>query len=164
MSDKMNYIEALDVYQPSFGDTSLFLGGGISNCADWQSQVKEFLGSYSGFKNFYVLNPRRANFPMDDPNASTAQIEWEHHHLKLSTMVIFWFPCETLCPITLFEYGKHLVGNKKLFVGCHPDYKRKIDVEVQTRLEQPNLKVHDSIESICKDILSYLRSINCWGN
>jgi len=40
------------------------------------------------------------------------------------------FPCETLCPITLYELGTWSILSQqtgaKLFVGCHPEYKRKV--------------------------------------
>lgn len=164
MNNKIKYVEALDVYTPSDGDVVLFLGGGISNCPDWQKFVFNYLNSYSGFEKFVILNPRRKNFPINNPLASISQIKWEFEHLKLSTMVMFWFPCETLCPITLFEYGKHLIGNKKLFVGCHEKYGRKIDLEVQTYLEQPHLLIRNYLEEMCDDVLNYLRSINRWGD
>ena len=36
--------------------------------------------------------------------------------------ILFWFPCESICPIVLFELGTHLmVPGKPLFIGMHPD-------------------------------------------
>lgn len=84
-----------------------------------------------------ILNPRRKHFPMDDPNAAASQIVWEHKHLDIAKSIMFWFSPETLCPITLFEYGKWIVSGKRLFVGCHPDYARLIDVKIQTALVRP---------------------------
>ena len=131
----MKYVEAFSEHLPSSytpqpGEVSLFLGGGITGCHDWQATLTRLLRN----TDLVLINPRRAIWPMDDPEASAKQIEWEYEHLQKATMIAFWFAPETLCPITLFEYGKWLVRNKPLFVGCHPDYKRKLDVEVQTKL------------------------------
>ena len=67
----MKYIEALETYEPKPGEVSLFLAGGISNCADWQ---KYFVDAFKK-ENIVLLNPRRANFPVNDPEAADAQIK-----------------------------------------------------------------------------------------
>ena len=36
-------------------------------------------------------NPRRKDFPINDPIASEEQITWEFEHLKNSDIIIFWF-------------------------------------------------------------------------
>jgi hypothetical protein len=158
----MKYVEAFspefpNEYHPQPGEVSLFLGGGITGCENWQAIITAGLKNNSS-DDLVVLNPRRANWPMNDPEASTKQIDWEYRHLKLATMIMFWFAPETLCPITLFEYGKWLVGNKPLFVGCHPDYKRKLDVEVQTKLERPFQKVFSSLDEMLGSVLLFDRS------
>ncbi len=150
----MKYIEAFStehesIYQPKAGEFSLFLGGGISACADWQADVARLLQK----TDIVVINPRRKNFPMDDPLEAGRQIEWEFEHLRKANMLMFWFAPETLCPITLFEYGKWLVQNKPLFVGCDPHYKRANDVKIQTALERPFQKVFDSVDEVIGSIL-----------
>lgn len=155
----MKYIEALEIYEPKPGEVSLFLAGGISNCADWQKTVVESLGP----KHIVLLNPRRANFPMGDPEACAAQITWEHEHLKKATMILFWFAPETICPITLFEYGKWLVSPKRLFVGCHSEYSRKEDVAIQTALERPFQKVHVGMYSLIVEVHDYLKEIDLFN-
>jgi len=146
----MKYIEALDEYIPQIGEVSLFLGGGITNCADWQAVMVDLLKD----SDLVLLNPRRDNFPMGDKNATPLQIDWEFRHLKLATKIMFWFTSESLCPITLFEYGKWLTRDKPLFVGCHPEYKRIEDVKVQTALEQPNLEIFTDLSSLAAKILN----------
>ena len=94
-----------------------------------------------------LFNPRRANFPMGDPGAAQEQIVWEHTHLHKATAISFWFPCETLNPITLYELGAWSMRNKPLFVGVHPDYQRKQDVLIQTKLARPDIAVVESLRN-----------------
>ena len=133
---------------PSHNETTLFLGGGITGCFDWQEKMCQLLAE----TDLILLNPRRKHWPIDDPEATDKQIRWEYEHLQLADMIMFWFAPETLCPITLFEYGKWLVRNKPLFVGCDPEYKRLLDVQVQTALERPFQKVFTSLEEVAEDI------------
>ena len=66
----------------------LFLAGGISNCPDWQAELIEKIKDLPGLT---VYNPRRKNFPMDDPKAAEAQITWEYNKLKGVDGILFWF-------------------------------------------------------------------------
>jgi hypothetical protein len=130
------YVEAPDEYDGP--GPSLFLAGGISGTFDWQTDVVQRLGDLP----LVLLNPRRRTFPMDDPSAAEGQIAWEFRHLRRATAVLFWFPPETLCPIALFELGgRTLVPEQALFVGTHPDYQRRLDVEIQLRLARPEVAV-----------------------
>jgi hypothetical protein len=129
---------------------SLFLACGITSCPDWQADVVRLLADLP----IFLLNPRRADFPIHDPSAAQAQIEWEHLHLRRATAILFWFPCETLCPISLYELGAWSMIAKPLFVGVHPNYQRRRDVEIQTRLARPDLTVVYSLA----DLVSQARS------
>lgn len=130
---------------------TLFLAGGISNCPDWQKPTAYLLVRHS---NLIVFNPRRTGWNMEDSDAeSEKQILWEHEHLKRSEKILFWFPKETLCPITLLEFGKYLMSDKELIVGCHPEYQRKLDVEVQGRLERPDMKVWDDLLPMVQSLI-----------
>jgi len=149
----MRYIEAPEEYGGS--DKSLFLAGGITNCENWQIKLVELLAD----QDIILLNPRRKKYPENNPNIDKEQITWEHEHLKKATAVSFWFSNETLCPITLFELGKLLMSNKKIFVGVHPLYRRKKDVEIQTKLIQPEIKILYSLEEIAHQIKEWLRVI-----
>lgn len=127
----------------------LFMAGGISNCPLWQADLVRLLA----LEEMTLLNPRRENFPMDDPSAAEEQIGWEHHYLNVADGIAFWFPCETLCPIALYELGKWtVVHDKPIFIGVHPDYKRRVDVEIQTSLERPSLRIVYSLEDLAKQI------------
>lgn len=159
----MKYIEAFSLehtshYTPQPGEVSLFLGGGITGCEDWQAKICEGLRD----TRLTLLNPRRANWPINDPAASAKQIAWEFDHLQKAHAIMFWFAAETLCPITLFEYGKWIVRNKPLIVGCHPDYGRKLDVEVQTKLERPLAgKVWSSLDEMISAIRIFAHMNGC---
>ncbi len=140
----MRYYEAPTRYDG--GDLSLFLGGGITGCGNWQVDMVKSLSD----TEWVLLNPRRENFDVADPTFDLIQIPWEHDHLTRASALMFWFPPETLCPITLFELGRWLPTCKPLVLGVHPDYKRKRDVEIQTRLERPMQVIHYSLEDLTK--------------
>lgn len=133
------------------GRRSLFIAGGISNTSDWQKILVKNLENVDGF----VYNPRRDDFDLGDPQMTKAQIEWEYKYLTICQAVSFWFSPETLCPITLFELGWMLGQDKKIFIGYHPDYKRKEDIKIQVALRHKNIVIVDSIEDLSKNIISY---------
>lgn len=120
----------------------LFLAGGISNCPDWQSGTAETLSDL----DIVVHNPRRRGVLADEE--AVGQIEWEHQALADSDAILFWFPKETLCPITLFELGVWSAKGVPLIVGTHPDYARRLDVVTQLRLARPEIVVHNSLEAV----------------
>ena len=158
----MKYIEALSEYYPVNNplgilpyESSVFLAGGITGCSDWQSELTALLSD----TNLVVLNPRRQNFPAKDPLASAQQIRWEHKHLAMASLVSFWFPHETLCPITLFELGTFTMGQRPLLVGCDPKYARRRDIETQMSLYRPDVKVVESIEELSEQIHAF----DNWG-
>jgi hypothetical protein len=133
---------------------SLFLAGGITQCPDWQATCVTKLTQ--SCPKLVLLNPRRKHFNVNDNSLTQQQIVWEFNHLRKATAIVFWFPCETLCPITLYELGTWSVLSKatgtQLFIGCHPQYRRKEDVAIQTRLIQPDLHVVDSLEALLSQI------------
>jgi hypothetical protein len=134
----MIYIEAPNHEHDNNKDLpKVFLGGGITNCKDWQFDLVEDLRDL----NCIVYNPRRKSFDLKDPNQSEIQIRWEHRYLSDSDIVVFYFSSETLCPITLFELGARLMSNlfspyQSIYIYCESDYQRKFDVEFQTKLAQ----------------------------
>lgn len=150
----MRYVEAPN--KPRTGNTSLFLAGGITGCPDWQQEMRKGLKD----TELVIINPRRKDFPIDDPNAAEAQITWEHKYLRYADAVSFWFPCETLCPIVLYELGAWSMGFKAIFVGVHPDYKRRQDVLIQTKLVRPRVEVVDNVEGLVGQIIGWDRDID----
>jgi hypothetical protein len=130
---------------------TLFLAGGITGCPDWQ---KEMINLLKDVQPLTIFNPRRDDFDVTNPNMSKEQIEWEFCHLRKSAAISFWFPGETLCPITLLELGKYLENfSTKLFIGCDPGYAREFDVREQTRLSRGrDVTVVSSIEELASQI------------
>lgn len=142
----MKYIEApnYDIHIATLDpEACLFLGGSISNARDWQADIlKMKFGDYTLLDQYHVFNPRRKDFDVTNPEVEQEQILWEHQCInRLCRNLVFWFSHETVAPITLFEYGKALKthDHSKIFVGVEPDYPRKNDVMIQTRLESPEL-------------------------
>ena len=133
---------------PLPGERSVFLAGGISSCPNWQAQILELLRD----TDWLVLNPRREDFDLSDPQMAEAQIEWEYRHLALSDAIAFWFPPQTLCPITLYELGKWSMTDKPLLIGVDTAYARRFDVITQTRLARPDVQVTDSLEGLAAQL------------
>lgn len=126
----------------------LFIAGGISGCPDWQRDLLALLGG----TGIIVANPRRVG--RFDPSDALEQIGWEHTALARSRCVSFWFPAETLCPITLLELGKLLMRtDTELLVGCDPGYARRFDVVEQTALSRPDVIVRDGLAALAGDII-----------
>lgn len=145
----MKYVEALESYTPGPEDLSVFLAGSITDAPDWQTDLVGMLADV----DVTLLNPRRKNFPMDDPAAAEAQIKWEFEHLRKADAIVFWFAKETLAPITLFELGTWLMSGKPLFIGVHPEYQRRHDVEIQTKLAKAGrLKVFHNLDDLAKQV------------
>lgn len=117
-----------------FENFSIFIGGGISNCPDWQSEIVGLIDT----EGFDVVNPRRDGDLARTGGEAERQIAWEFRALHAVDAVLFWFPKESICPITLFEYGGMLqrcVVNKcAVYVGWDPEYPRAFDLDVQTNL------------------------------
>ena len=151
-----NYVEAPEEYTGE--GPSLFMAGGITGCSDWQEDMRVWLTS-SNIQPVTLLNPRRKNFPIHDPSAAKAQIEWEARHLKKATMISFFFPDETLCPIVLYELGSWSRTGKKIFVGMRPGYKRKQDVIIQTGIYRPDVEVVESFDLLCMQITDYIHKV-----
>jgi hypothetical protein len=140
MNSNYIYLEApnyLPINELRRNGDLVFLGGSITGAANWQIEAKNKL-----IEHFNVINPRRADFDISNPNAEREQINWEFNYLNQCDIILFFFSNETLAPITLLELGAMLERTKfaiwqKLYIGIHPEYKRKNDVIIQTELRNP---------------------------
>ncbi len=148
----MKYIEAPNEFLGK--ETSLFLAGGITGCPNWQQEVATALKDLP----ITLLNPRQKSFPIEDSTAALEQIKWEYRHLRKASAISFWFPHETLCPIVLYELGAWSMTDKPIFVGVHPDYQRKLDVEIQTSLVRPEVEIVYSLQDLVAQIINWLHS------
>jgi len=145
----------------SLNKIKLFLAGGISNCPNWQNEIIEKIKSekYPQTKNMFehtdIFNPRRKKMSKKiSRNKLKEQIIWEHNKLKESNIILFWFSKGSLNPITLFEYGKYLPTAMRLVVGIDPEYERKDDVIIQTRVIRTSQKINNSLEDLYEDLKS----------
>jgi hypothetical protein len=161
----LQYIECPDMVDPrkpgapSQGCVSVFLAGGITGCPDWQAEVVERCRGTALSNRLTLINPRRKNFKLDDPGMAKAQIRWEHRMLRVADVIVFWFPEETVCPITLYELGAWSMTSKHLIIGAHPNYARRLDVVVQTELVRPDLPVLYDLSEVIDAILLPFREI-----
>lgn len=135
----------------------LFLAGGISNCTDWQSDI---IKQIKDMPLVSVYNPRRKNFPIHDLNAAEEQITWEYNQLKNSDMIVFWFAKGSINPIVLYELGRWgNSSNTPIIVGIDPEYERKSDVIIQTRLSRPEIIICESFKEFKNTIEEALNTI-----
>ena len=143
----MNYIEApnRNIY---YDEPNIFMAGGITGCPNWQQDMRKLLQD----THITLLNPRRADFPIGDPGAALEQITWEHDMLRETHAILFWFPKETICPIVLYELGAWSMKVKPIVVGMHPEYQRRQDVEIQTRLARPDVDIVYSLTDLANQI------------
>lgn len=138
-------MESPQEFRPD-GTSSVFLAGGITGIQDWQARAVQLLAEGEPGE-LAVLNPRRADFPLSDPDAHAEQVAWEHRHLARADVLLFWFaagPSDQ--PIALFELGAHTAHNRHLAVGADPDYSRRRDVVEQLRHCRPDLAVWPTLE------------------
>lgn len=142
----MKIITAPELYN---GSIDVFLAGGISGCPHWQ---KDALSLFKD-TDLIIANPRRDGVFAKDTDDAAIQIEWEHNMLERAKTIFFWFPKETLCPITLFELGVHIGKNKNVIVGTHPEYARRFDLIHQLQLagyERPFDNIEDTVKETIK--------------
>jgi hypothetical protein len=141
-------------------ENSIFLAGGISDCPDWQAEVALALSENS---EAVIYNPRREDFNMEAyEDVSRLQIQWEFQALRMSSVNLFWFPEETLCPITLFELGSAIqrLHPGALMVGTHPNYARRFDIVEQAKLAGSPCRVFDDIEELTSETIILMRNID----
>lgn len=149
----MQYIEAVSDENNRFPVT-LFLAGGITGCRDWQLEIIPELKDLP----VTIYNPRRANFPIHDPNAAREQITWEYNKLGYCNHILFWFCRETMCPIVLYELGRYIaLGKARIFIGMDPEYQRRQDVEIQSELALPGREIFYSMPDLITAVRASIR-------
>ncbi len=128
----------------------IFLAGGITGCNNWQKYIIDNLRNEND--NLILFNPRRNNFDITDKSIEEKQIKWEFKHINyICDQVLFWFCEETLCPIVLYELGTQICCDS-LYLGIHPNYKRKRDIEIQSKLINPKIKISYSLDELIERI------------
>lgn len=125
---------------PEFNDRCIFLAGGISNCPNWQKEIADRFAGSKCPRNTIIYNPRRDDFDVTNSSMEREQIHWEARALHQCSDIIFWFPKETLCPITLLEFGRYaLDSHKTVFVGIEKQYSRASDLFIQAETDRKPL-------------------------
>lgn len=125
----------------------VFLAGGIQKCPLWQKRVIENFkkSPMESDVDIYLINPRRDNFPINDPNATNEQIEWEFEMLEKCDIFSMYFAntLESDQPICFYELGRNIERmkakfpedwNERIVVTCEKGFRRWKDVDVQTLL------------------------------
>jgi hypothetical protein len=136
----------------------LFLAGGITSCPDWQAVLIEDIKE---LPNLTIYNPRRKNFPIGDPNAAEEQITWEFIHFLNADILLYWFSEGSLNPIVLFELGRYgLSSDRPIIIGVDPQYERKQDVIIQTRLSRPDIVIANSLEEMFKALFIVMNTLS----
>ena len=85
----MKVITAIEEYKRKNNDIFVFLAGGITNCQEWQNKIINILKNEDD--NLIIFNPRRKNFPINDPTASFEQIKWEFNYLEQCDIFSMYF-------------------------------------------------------------------------
>ena len=121
-------------------DVTCFLAGGITGCKNWQETTLLYLNSMEkcgiDLSHLVIFNPRREDFPINDPTAAEEQIKWEFDKLNSCDIFsMFFAEGESDQPICMYELGRHLLCEHKAFIiGIEDGYKREQDVLIQTKL------------------------------
>ena len=130
-------------------EVAVFLAGGITDCPDWQKKVIDLLSAHVDCLKLVILNPRRQNFPIDDPNAAEEQITWEFNALEQMDIFSMYF-CSGNSdqPICMYELGRNIVRmqmrfpadwEKRIIITQEHGYRRFADVRIQTILATEGL-------------------------
>jgi len=143
----MKIINAPDVYDVADSETTLFLAGGIQGCKEWQKEFIRYANTSNpkDIENLIILNPRRDNFPIHDPNAAKEQIEWEFNNLNTCDIFSMYFdgPTASDQPICFYELGRYVAlmqsnypddFQDRVVITCSPNFKRHMDVVIQCEL------------------------------
>jgi hypothetical protein len=166
----VRYVEAVRDYADA-PRPWVFLAGGITDCPDWQQEIRVALGG--GDLPGTLLNPRRADFPIHDPNAAVEQITWEFHALNAADVFSMWFSAgPSVQPICMYELGRHLARwehdfakcrrpGMRVCVGIEPGYLRAQDVLIQTKLvveqDTPEIAIAASLAEHAENIAAAVR-------
>ena len=134
---------------------TIFLGGGIQKCPDWQKQFIEMMND----EEVVLYNPRRDNFPINDPSAADEQITWEFNALHDCDVFTMWFcNADSDQPICFFELGRYISikPENKVFVGVENGFRREQDVYIQMRLFNDKILIAKSLEEHVQNIKNSL--------
>jgi hypothetical protein len=146
-------------YPRTFEKPAIFLGGAITGAADWQSQAVNLL--QPAFKTCF--NPRRpqgfvAVGQTGYLESYQEQVEWEHTHLLLADVALFWLPKEALAITTRFEIG-WLFGLLQGAIGSKPTPALAVGIELGVLgdtyyrfvLPKIGVSIQTTLEATCQE-------------
>lgn len=169
----MKVITAPEKFESKEDDVLVFLGGGITNCPQWQDKLIDALGEKLP-DNVVLFNPRRKDFDVTDPNASDVQVEWEHEWLNKADIFSMWFApavrggTPSPQPICFYELGKYKQmmidefgdeAGDHLCISTDEDFVRAFDVQKQCALDGIDVtvgKLNDHANALYRLIKKYL--------
>lgn len=170
----MRVITAPEKYIRQPNDITVFLAGGITNCWEWQDKAIELLNE-KNLDNLVIFNPRRKDFPINDPNAAEEQIKWEFNMLEQCDIFSMYFCAgESDQPICMYELGRNICRMQmrfptnwemRLAITVEKGYKRETDVRVQTSLATLGFVVdyenyNENIEEHVNEIITSFNYLN----
>lgn len=145
----MEVITAPERYEESYDNREIkvFLAGGITNCPNWQKEVINHIvgdADQSLLDRLVIFNPRRDDFPIDDPTAAVEQITWEYKYINRCDLFTMYFCEKEIQPICLYELGKWVgkYDDLRLIVTASEKYPRLTDIDVQTKAITSRPVVH----------------------
>lgn len=136
----------------------LFLSGGITGASNWQKAAAEVIDTWK--VPIILYNPRRDEWKDLNIGELEKQIRWEHEAIRSADGVLFWFPEEALCPITLFELGAQmeLREHSSLFIGCPKGFYRSADIAIQSRIHRKAYYTFETLENTLNE--AYFHIVN----
>ena len=123
--------------RPDPNQESVFLAGAIDNgtARDWRSELMEYFDGDDRYNGLVFYNPLADNW---DPNLQMSitcerfeqQVNWELDMLRNAFLVVFFFPAESVAPISLFELGFVCDEPDRVMVVAEEGYWRRGNLEV----------------------------------
>lgn len=149
--------------QPDADVVRIFLAGAIDNGAavDWQSQLESIARVSTYGEEVAMYNPRRRDWDASWEQSLTnekfvEQVYWEQDKLDECDIAFFFFPKDSVAPITLMEFGYTLAKNpRKVVVAAEPGYWRRGNLEVMCN--RSRVQLHATLRGAWYDVESRLR-------
>ncbi|SDZ01268.1 Nucleoside 2-deoxyribosyltransferase like [Amycolatopsis xylanica] len=145
---RIEVVESLADYTGADARPAIFLAGGMHGCPDWRSEAIGMIERLQpAVGELAVFCPRKSSAPAFDEN----MVAWEHRHLRLADLILFWFPDgDAHQPIALYELGAAAASGRPVVVGTGPGYLRRQDVVAQLKYARPELTVHSELTSVVR--------------
>ena len=147
----MKVITAPEYYVRKKDEIEVFLGGGITNCENWQEKVIKYLKSLPAkdTEHLVIYNPRRSSWPDEsDIEEIRRQINWEHDYIQKSDIFSMYFTNTKKSdqPICFYELGRYATRPGYDIISYQKGFTRSVDVEMQMSINyQGAFKINKEI-------------------